>query len=90
MAATVHTLRTPVKHYAHLGAVEGIARLVPGGWVFTPDGPGARRLVAYTEVALVLHGRVEDAPVDEEPLWKKLASPDYYNGTCGRDLVRGR
>jgi len=88
--ATVHTLRTPVKHYAHLGDVEGIARLVPGGWVFTPDGPGVRRLVAYNDVELFLHGRVEDAPADATPLWARLADPAYYNGTCGRDMVRGR
>lgn len=89
--AKVHMLRTPVKHYAHLGDAEGIARLVPGGWVFTPDGPGARRLVAYNDVELVLHGRVEDAPVDEEPLWRKLSNPAYYNGTDRRgSQVRGR
>jgi len=70
--------------------VEGIATLVGGGYSFRADATGERRLVAYTDVELVLHGRVEDAPVDEEPLWKTLASPAYYNGTCGRDLIRGR
>ena len=88
--AMVHSLRTPVKHYAHYGDAEGIARLVPSGYVFTADATGERRLVAYTDVDLILHGRVEATPVDEEPLWKRLASPAYYNGTCGRDMVRGR
>jgi len=88
--ATVHPLRTPVKHYAHLSDVEGIATLVQGGYAFRADATGERRLVAYNDVELVLHGRVEDAPADAEPLWKKLADPGYYNGTCGRDMVRGR
>ena len=88
--ATVHILRTPVKHYAHLGDVEGIATLVAGGYSFRADATGERRLVAYTDPELVLHGRVEDAPADATPLWARLASPDYYNGTCGRDLIRGR
>src|SRR5262249_31635843 len=63
--ATVTILRTPVKHYAHLGDAEGIARLVPGGWVFTPDGPGARRLVAYNDVELFLHGLVSEVEAME-------------------------
>jgi len=87
--ATVHTLRTPVKHYAHYGDVEGIATLVAGGYSFRADATGERRLVAYNDVDLVLHGRVEETPVDAMPLWKKLASPDYYNGTTRRGTLAG-
>jgi len=90
--ATVHTLRTPVKHYAHLGDVEGMATLVNGtGYLFRATGERTQRLVTYSDPELVLHGRVEEAPVDAEPLWLKLSNPAYYNGTDRRgSQVRGR
>ena len=84
--ATVAQPRTPVKHYAHLGPLEGIATLVPGGYSFRADRTGERRLVAYTSPELVLHGYVTDEP-DDEPLWKKIASPDWYNGTAKRGTL---
>jgi hypothetical protein len=87
----IRTARKPIQHYAHLGDVEGIARLVPGGYVFTADATGARRLVAYTDVELVLHGLVDDEPADPRPLWQQIADPGYYEGSCRRGtLVQGR
>lgn len=82
--ATIHRLPTPVKHYAHLGDVEGIARLVRGGYTFTADATGERRLVAYNDPQLVLHGYVEEEPTDPRPLWQQIADPGYYEGTCKR------
>lgn len=89
---TVAHPTTPVKHYAHLGDVAGIAQLINGsGYLFRPEDRSAAQLVSYTDARLVLHGYVEDEPADEEPLWKRIASPDWYNGTTKRGaLVRGR
>jgi hypothetical protein len=92
--ATVHEIasaRKPLRHYAHLGDLEGIARLVPGGYLFTADATGERRLVAYTSPELVLHGYVEDldANADLRPLWMQLADPSYYNGTTQRGTLAG-
>ena len=84
--ATVHEITTARKavtrHYAHLGAVHGIARLVPGGYSFRPTAGGPWRLVAYNDPELILHGYVEDEPAaDPRPLWQQIADPAYYNGT---------
>src|SRR5215831_17982617 len=89
--ATVHPLRTPVKHYAHLGDVEGMATLVNGtGYLFRATGERTQRLVTYSDPELVLHG-LYTPETDDTPLWQQLADPAYYNGTCRRgDLVRGR
>ena len=83
--------KTPTRHYAHLGDVEGIARLVPGGYVFTADATGERRLVGYTHPELILHGLVDETPADPRPLWQQIADPGTYNGTTKRgELAGGR
>jgi hypothetical protein len=80
----------PTKHYAHLGNIEGIATLVPGGYVFrADDGNGYPQLVSYKSTELVLHGYLEDTPADDEPLWKQIASPTYYNGSATRGTLAG-
>jgi len=89
--ATVHTLRTPVKHYAHLGDAEGIATLVNGtGYLFRRTGERKAVLVQYADPLLILHGYVEEPPDDERPLWMRIADPGYYEGRAHRELVRGR
>jgi hypothetical protein len=67
MAATIHQLptsrNTPIRHYAILTVrgqdLEGIARLVPGGYAFRADGADATRLVAYNDPTLTLLGRCD-------------------------------
>lgn len=82
---------TTIRHYAHLGDLEGIARLVPGGYCFTADATSTRRLVAYTCPELVLHGLVEDPrDADPRPLWMQIADPSYYNGSDRRGTLAGR
>lgn len=60
MATVAHS--TKVVHYASYlingEEVWGIARLVPGGYVFTPEGSHERRLVSYKYVELLLYGLV--------------------------------
>ncbi len=49
-----------VRHYAHMGEVEGIATLVPGGYSFRSDATGERKLVSYKDPNLILFGLVSD------------------------------
>jgi hypothetical protein len=85
------TLRNPpIRHYAHLGEVEGIATLVAGGYSFRADGGMTTELVSYRSPELVLHGLVDAAPVDPRPLWQTVADPATYAGTYRRPLVRGQ
>lgn len=53
---------TKIQHYAsyliHGTEVTGIARLVGGGYSFTPD-VGESRLVSYKDVDLILYGRCD-------------------------------
>jgi len=92
--ATVHEIttarKTATRHYAHLGDVEGIATFVQGGYLFTADATGERRLVAYNSPDLLLHGYITDEP-EQLPLWQRIASPDWYNGSDRRgELAGGR
>lgn len=49
-----------VRHYAYYNDDYGIARLVGGGYYFTPD-VGESRLVSYKDPALMLLGHVSIA-----------------------------
>lgn len=49
-----------VRHYAYYGDVYGIARLVGGGYYFTPE-VGESRLVSYKDPNLMLLGHVATA-----------------------------
>jgi hypothetical protein len=75
--ATVHQFRAPVKHFAHLHGQEGIATLVSGGYLFTPEGCRDTFLVDYRCPDLVLLGRCDLVPAPESlvdavcgPAWR--------------------
>jgi hypothetical protein len=59
------TRTSTIVHYAsyrtHGTEVYGLARLVPGGYVFTADGSHEHRLVSYKDMDLMLYGQVEIA-----------------------------
>lgn len=59
---TVSRPTTKIQHYASYvidgQEVTGIARLLPGGYYFTP-AVGESRLVSYKDVDLTLYGRCD-------------------------------
>jgi hypothetical protein len=52
--------KSKVRHYAYYNDDYGIARLVGGGYYFTPE-VGESRLVSYRDPALMLLGHVSTA-----------------------------
>lgn len=58
--------RGPVKHYAILGDLEGIATLVPSGYSFQAEGETSRRLVSYRDSNLTLLGLVSLADAQHD------------------------
>jgi hypothetical protein len=86
-----HTVPAPVQHYALYHDVAGVATRRAGGWTFQGDGSVDTWLVSYKDADLTLLGRCDLAEKeDTRPLWMQVADPATYNGTYGRDLVRGR
>ena len=83
-------LPTPLCYHATYRGIAVIARLLAGGYSVTVPGYAGARLVALTDPELVLAGRLDVQPIDTRPIWQIVADPATYEGTYGRDMIRGR
>ena len=88
--ATITHLASPLRYHATYRGIPVTARLLAGGYSITAAGYAGARLVSFNDAELVLAGRLDVQPTDTRPLWQVVADPATYEGTYGRDMVRGR
>ena len=88
--ATITHLTPPTQYHATYRGIPVTARLLAGGYSITVAGYAGAQLVAFGDPQLVLAGRLGMQPTDTRPLWQIVADPATYEGTYGRDMVRGR
>jgi hypothetical protein len=74
------TRTAKIQHYAYYNDDYGIARLVGGGYYFTPE-VGESRLVSYKDVNLMLLGRIDLADTQHTD---DLSAGGYAAIACSR------
>ena len=73
---TITRLTPPTQYHATYRGICCTARLLAGGYGITVPGYTGARLVAFSDAALVLGGRLDVQPTDTRPLWEQVCDHD--------------